>query len=217
MPTSAGTKVTDYKNAVPESVGVVTSDSLAAESLKGSGTFGEGNPHAAASKQPSHSTTTNTTDTSAATKLPPAVDAEAREAQEGWSETQQLQAGKGLGKEFGVGPTYNTNSGSGASSNFSSGAGGGATGGLVGGYAGADAKAQDPGLSKPKGKNLTESNDLEGKTPFSEVGTDSDPSRLAEQKLAQRNAQSGLDAGYPRTSVGQNGEHPYSALKDEAA
>jgi hypothetical protein len=98
------------KQEIPESVGVVTSDSLAGESLKEGGAFGEGNPHAAASKQPSAGTTTNNTDTSGATVLPPAVDAESREAQEGWSENAQLNAGKGLGKDAGVGPTYNATS-----------------------------------------------------------------------------------------------------------
>ncbi|KAF2643872.1 hypothetical protein P280DRAFT_219712 [Massarina eburnea CBS 473.64] len=207
MPTSAGTKVTDPHSTISESVGVVTSDSLAAESLKGSGSFGEGNVHAAASKQPSHSTTTNNTDTSGSTKLPPAADAEAREAQEGWSESQQLQAAKGLGKDAGIGPTYNVNTTGGNSS----------VGGPVGGYAGASEKAQVPGVGLPKGKNLTHLNDLEGKGQFGEVGTDSDPSRLAEQKLAQRNAHPGIDASNPKTSVGQDGGSTFSALKDESA
>ncbi|PVH97761.1 hypothetical protein DM02DRAFT_673905 [Periconia macrospinosa] len=107
MPTSAGTKVKDYTHAVPESVGVVTSDSLAAESLKNSGAFGSNNPKAAASMQPSHSTTTNTTDTSNARVLPPAPDAETRDAQLGRTADQELDEGVGHGKELGRGPTYN--------------------------------------------------------------------------------------------------------------
>jgi len=107
MPTSAGTKVTDYTHSVPESVGVVTSDSLAAESLKHSGAFGSNNPKAAASTQPSHSTTTNNADTSNAKELPPAPDAATRSAQLGRTADQMLDEGVGHGKELGRGPTYN--------------------------------------------------------------------------------------------------------------
>ena len=152
MPTSSGTKVlpspppsfnpkltTSQYTSTPatlnEPTGLVTSDSLAGESLTSGGSFASNNPHAAASKQPSASTTSNTTDTSNATKLPPAVDAEAREAQQGWSETSQLNAGKGLGKEAGVGPTYNVGGTKGASGGREFDASGGATA-PTGGYAG---------------------------------------------------------------------------------
>lgn len=51
---------------------MITSDSLAAESLRDGGNFASGD--AAASSQPSKSTTTNTTDTSGASVLEPASD-----------------------------------------------------------------------------------------------------------------------------------------------
>jgi hypothetical protein len=226
---SVGTKVTKdpaAKQEKPEAVGVVTSDSLAAESLKGSGSFGEGNPHAAASKQPSKSTTTNNTDTSGATTLPPAVDAEAREAREGWSEEQQLNAGKDLGKDAGIGPTYNVSTGSGAAG--SGGSGGyrgpgaafdasGADTAPTGGYAGAADQARAPGEFKPKGANLTETDNLEGKGAFPEVGTENDPARAAEQDLGKRNALPGGAAGGSKDLSGPGGDSKFSALGDEAA
>lgn len=196
---------------------MVTSDSLAAESLKGDGAFGQGNPHAAASKQPSHSTTTNTTDTSGATKLAPAVDAETREAQEGWSETQQLNTGRGLGKEAGVGPTYATKGSSGAGAGSHNSSSGGASAAPTGGYAGAAEQARDPGELKPKGKNLTETSNLEGKNVFGEIGSENDPARQAEQNFQMRDAQAGSDAAYPKDTSKQSGTHTYSALGEETA
>jgi hypothetical protein len=183
--------------------------------LKGDGSFGEGNPKAAASKQPSASTTTNNTDTSGARKLDPAVDAEARDAASGWSEQQQLSAGSGLGlgKESGVGPTYNKV--------------GGATGfgtstqppstnveEIQGGFAGAADAAQEPGVFKPKGKNVTEDPNLTGKTEFGAVGTNKDPSRQAELDLAKRNEAS---AGVGNKDGHQGGDSKFSGLSDEAA
>ena len=56
--------------------------------------------------QPSKSVNTNTTDTSGATQLDPAPDAEARQAKNDWKEETQLQAGSELG-----GPEYKTQGG----------------------------------------------------------------------------------------------------------
>ena len=189
-----GQKVTtDPASKIPiyEGVGTVTSDSLAGESLKGDGSFGEGNPKAAASNQPSSSTTTNTTDTSNATKLNPAVDAEARDAQAGWSEQQQISAGRGL-------------------SNVSSDTGDG----VSGGYAGAGDAARAPGELKPKGANITEDPELHGKREFGAIGTNKDPSRKAELEFAKK------DAHIPGVSSKgglQEGESKFSGLKDESA
>ncbi|KAF2262859.1 hypothetical protein CC78DRAFT_569490 [Lojkania enalia] len=220
MPSSAGQKVTTdprSKQELPEAVGVVTSDSLAAESLKGPGSFGEGNLHAAASKQPSDSTTTNTTDTSSATKLPAAPDAEAREAQQGWSETSQLNAGKGLGKETGVGPTYATTGASmgstgsgfnsmGSTGSASIGPGQGVTA-PTGSYAGSAELARDPGEFKPKGKNITEGG-FDSSNPNAsfnnDIGGKNDPGRVAEHQFQKEAAQSAYDAaGGPRQTGSQ--------------
>ncbi|KAF2686980.1 hypothetical protein K458DRAFT_416300 [Lentithecium fluviatile CBS 122367] len=215
--TSHGQKVTSdpaSKHAsAHEAVGVVTSDSLAAESLKGDGSFGEGNPKAAASKQPSKSTNTNNTDVSSATKLNPAVDAEAREAQEGWNETAQLNAGAGLGKDAGKGPTYATNT---STSGPLGGVPNSEGGNVTGGYAGAADQARDPGEFKPKGKGLTETDDLDGKTALGEVGTDQDPSRKAETDILKRDAMPGAAAAAKDTSA-QDGGSKFSGLSDEQA
>ena len=184
---------TDPASKIPiyEGVGTVTSDSLAGESLKGDGSFGQGNPKAAASNQPSASTTTNTTDISNATKLNPAVDAEARDAQAGWSEQQQISAGKGL-----------TGTSSGTSG-----------GGVTGGYAGAGDEARAPGELRPKGVNITEDPELHGKREFGAIGTNKDPARQAELEFAKRDASI---AGVSSKGSLQGGESKFSGLKDES-
>ncbi|KAF2654590.1 hypothetical protein K491DRAFT_659738 [Lophiostoma macrostomum CBS 122681] len=219
---SRGQKVTTdpaSKQEIPEAVGVVTSDSLAAESSA----FGEGNPKAATSKQPSRSTTTNNTDTSGATKLDPAPDAEAREAQQGWSESSQLNAGKGLGKEAGVGPTYATTTSSGGDSTSATGgvpgtdSSSGSSGVPIaptGGYA----AHRDPSELKPKGKNITEGGfdaDAPNASGTTEIGTDKDPGRVAEQNYQLRDAQPGGDAGAGPRQSGVTGTTAYDALSAE--
>jgi hypothetical protein len=205
------------RNPIQEGVGTVTSDSLAAESLKNDGDFGAGNPKAAASKQPSASTNTNNTDTSNATKLDPAVDAQAREAKDGWSEEQSLKAGKGLGKESGVGPTYNT---LGSSVNSSGDTRGVSTGsqvgadGVQGNIAPTGAHAQPHHVGGPKGANLTEDPNLHGKTVFGEIGTVQDPGRVAEQEFAKRAAASG---GVSNRDLAQGGDSKFSALERESS
>ncbi|KAJ4305559.1 hypothetical protein N0V90_001090 [Kalmusia sp. IMI 367209] len=207
---STGTKVTDPSATQPEPTGLITSDSLAAESLNASGAFAADDPHAAASKQPSKSTTSNTTDTSSATTLPPAVDAEAREAQEGWGEAAQLNAAKGLGKESGVGPTYNVGGSTGE---------GFSEGGFAptGGYAGASEQATGAGELRPHGANITEDTGLQGKSAFGEIGTENDPSRAAELEFAKRGALPGDATGGGKDLGGQDGGSKFSALEDERA
>jgi hypothetical protein len=181
---------TDPASKIPihEGVGTVTSDSLAGESLKGSGSFGEGNPKAAASKQPSSSTTTNTTDTSNATKLDAAVDAEARGAQEGWNEEKIMNSGKGLGSSSG-------------------GAAGTAPTGVAGTHV-------DPSVLQPRGANLTEDNNMSGNTKFGEIGTKDDPSRQAELKFAKADAAS---AAVENRDMAQGGDSKFSGLGDTSA
>lgn len=204
---------TDPQSKIPiyEGVGTVTKDSLAAESLQGSGSFGEGNPKAAASSQPSAGSTAANTDTSGARKLDPAVDAEARDAASNWSEQQQLSAGAGLGlgKEHGVGPTYNKVGGATGfgtstqppSSNVEE---------IQGGYAGAADKVreQEGGFKMP-GKNVTEDPNLTGKTVFGKIGTNKDPARVAEKELAKKAAAA--------SGGQQESGSKFSGLSDEAA
>lgn len=191
----------------------MTSDSLAAESLKNDGDFGAGNPKAAASQQPSSSSTATTTDTSNATKLDASVDAHAREAKEGWSEESSLKAGKGLGKESGVGPTYNA---LGSSVNSSGDTRGISTGsqvgadGVQGNIAPEAAYAHTHTGGGPKGANLTEDPDLKGKTVFGKIGTKQDPSRVAEAEFAKKAAAAtgGGDTG----DLAQGGDSKFSTL-----
>jgi len=199
---------TDPASKIPvhEGVGTVTSDSLAGESLKGDGSFGEGNPKAAASKQPSASTTTNTHDTSNATKLDAAVNAEARDAQQGWNEEKIMNSGKGLGKEAGVGPTYAV-AGGGASSGGAASAGTAPTGVAAG-------KNIDPSVLQPKGANLTEDPNMSGNTKFGEIGSKDDPSRQAELKLAKQAAAS---AAVENRDLAQGGDSKFSNLGDTNA
>lgn len=191
----------------------MTSDSLAAESLKNDGDFGAGNPKAAVSKQPSSSTTTNNTDVSNATKLDPSVDAHAREAKDGWSEESSLKAGKGLGKESGVGPTYNT---IGSSVNSSGDTRGVSTGsqvgadGVQGNIAPEAAYAHPHQVGGPKGANLTEDPNLKGKTKFGEIGTDQDPARVAEAEMAKKAAAASGDK-----DLSQGGDSKFSTLDAE--
>lgn len=77
----------------------MTSDSLAAESITSGGQFAVNSDARGPSSQPSHSTTTNNTDTSNAIQLDPAPDAEARQASEGWNETAQLNASRSLNQD----------------------------------------------------------------------------------------------------------------------
>ncbi|KAH7092060.1 hypothetical protein FB567DRAFT_516393 [Paraphoma chrysanthemicola] len=205
------------RNPIYEGAGTVTSDSLAAESLKNDGDFGSGNPKAAASNQPSASTNTNNTDTSSATRLDPAVDAHAREAQEGWSEESSIKASKGLGKESGVGPTYNS---IGSSVNSSGTTRGVSTtsqvgaDGVQGNIAPEAAYAHDRShdISKPAGTNITEDENLKGKTVFGEIGTKNDPGRLAEQEFAKRDAKV---SGVSDKDLAQGGDSKFSALDRE--
>jgi len=117
-----------------------------------------------------------------------------------------LDDAKGAGKDAGVGPTYNTTSGSGSAGNAAP----------TAGYAGGSEGARQPGELRPHGANITETEDLEGKTEFGEVGTDKDPGRAAELQREKRAALSGAAAGAKDTSA-QDGGSKFSTLGEEAA
>lgn len=138
----------------------MTSDSLAAESIQEGGSFAANSDARGPNSQPSYSTTTNTTDVSNATRLEPAPDAEARLASSEWSEAEQLNAGRKLGKESGVGPTYNS----------------------VGDSTNQSSEADVGDRFAPKGKNLQEGG-FDSSAPNasfnSDVGSKNDPGRAA--------------------------------------
>jgi hypothetical protein len=85
---------------------------------------------------------------------------------------------------------------------------------VTGGYAGAADQARNPGELKPKGKGLTETDNLEGKTAFGEIGTDLDPARKAETNILKRDAMPGAAASAKDTSA-QDGGSKFSGLSDE--
>ncbi|KAG9204242.1 hypothetical protein G6514_001315 [Epicoccum nigrum] len=215
-----GQKVTtdpESKQPIYEGAGEVTSDSLAAESLKSGGHFGEGNPKAsAASAQPSKGSTATNTDTSGARRLSPAPDAEARDASHGWSEQQQISAGSNLstGKEHGVGPTYNKVGGA-TGYGTSTQAPSSNVGEVQGGYAGADHKVlEKDGHFHMPGKNVHEDPNLSGKSEFGEIGTNKDPGRQAELDFAKRTAAGG---GVGSKGGATDDGSKFSGLSDEAA
>jgi len=72
--TTAPTDTAEANKVKIENPGTVTSDSLAAESIKQGGDFAADSSARGPSGPPSASTTTNTTDTSSATELPSAKD-----------------------------------------------------------------------------------------------------------------------------------------------
>ncbi|KKY17060.1 hypothetical protein UCDDS831_g06530 [Diplodia seriata] len=208
MPSSAGQKVSDpTAPPVSEGTGIVTSDSLAAESLKGDGSFAAGNPKSGVNPQSSAGTTANTTDTSAARTLNAAADAETRDAQSEWTEQAQLNAGSGL---TGKGPTYNK------TASATGNTGSSAAGTAPTAYSAGKLNEKD---QKPKGANLTEG-DIPDHAPNasfnSEIGTKNDPGRVAEQKMQRQAQQSGLDAAQPKDK-GDSGDQPYSVLKETSA
>lgn len=157
--------------------------------------------------QPSKSTTTNTTDTSGATRLEPAPDAEARQASEEWSENAALNTGLGQGKEGGGGA-------------------GGTSGGLsdttntaaVGGVAepGINPPSQ-PGEFKPAGKSITEGgfDAPEQSAQFPEPGSKNDPGRVALGGFQEENTPFSGGAGPREDKVSNDGQ--YDALKDTSA
>jgi hypothetical protein len=177
-------KSSDPADTIEESTGTILSDSLAAESLEQGGEDSFAGGHATASKQSARGTTTNNYDTSGATTLNSAPDAEARMATEEWSENAALKAGRGL-------------SSSDDSESYS-----GASGTSASGHAGPNKPAlsyDDPPQSKPRGQNLQEGgfDDSAPNASFNQdIGGKNDPGRLAEQKFAEDNARNAAASGF---------------------
>ncbi|KAK4506721.1 hypothetical protein PRZ48_000454 [Zasmidium cellare] len=214
MSSSAGQKVTTdpetLQNPKNENPGVVTSDSLAGESIQQGGSFAANSDARGPLGQPSHSTTTNTTDVSNATRLDPAPDAEARLANSEWSEAEQLNAGTKLGKESGVGPTYNASVGS--ATNSSSGNGAAAPG-----YASHPAPSQGDTFA-PKGKNIQEGG-FDSSAPNasfnSDVGSKNDPGRAALNQFEQENVPVAGGAGPRQGQI--DGQSTFDKLGGDAS
>ena len=116
--------------------------------------------------QPSRSTNTNNTDTSGATTLDAAPDAEARAAQEGWSETGALNAASGeSGIRSGLsgGSSQGQSGSSGPSSGGSYAAAAGGSSGPVGGSSSSAGSSGEPSLNDGNAPNSSYTTDIGGK------------------------------------------------------
>jgi len=236
MSSSSGTKVTKdpetFNNPKNENPGVVTSDSLAGESITSGGSFGANSDSRGPMDQPSSSTNTNNTDVSGATKLDAAPSADAREAQEGWSESAQLNAGRELGS--GGGPTYSDQASGGSLGSTSGGTLGGSSGGgsqntnpsstgSSGQGAAAPGYTSHPAPSmgddfKPKGQNLQEggfSSDDPNASFTTDIGGKNDPGRAALEGMQARDASAAGGAGPRESKISGDGQ--YDALDESAA
>jgi len=211
---SYGTKVTD-PNAPPikEGAGPVASDSLAAESTRQGGEFSKNRNSEPLSVAGSNSTFANT-NTSGATRLDPASDAEARMAQHDWEEERKLGAGSasyptgagGQAKDLAVENTQGSSQTGGASSKA----------GTAPSYVNAQFVKYPGG---PKGRDLTEggfeSNDKKNASFNSEIGTEKDPGRLAEQKMQRENAATAEDTTTSRQN-GVSGDNVFEPLGSDS-
>lgn len=201
----------DPKNEGP---GVVTSDSLAGQSVKEGGSFAANSDTRGPMSQPSSSTTTNTTDTSGATVLSAAPTAEAREASAGWNESAQLNAGRNLGS--GAGPTYSAQASGGAGDAGLPPPGSG-QGAAAPGYASHPAPSMGDNFL-PKGQNLHEggfSSDDPNASYTSDIGGQNDPGRAALGAFEARDVPVSAGAG----ARGQNvsGEGQFNKLDETSA
>jgi len=208
---SKGTKVNEPHNIIEESTGAVASDSLAADSTRADGVFSENRGREPQGVSGSNSTFANT-NTTGATRLDPASDAEARMAEEDWAEEKKLGSGStsypdaagGQSKGLAVEDTRGSYETGGSSSNA--------------GTAPSYVDSQGVDVGGPKGKNLTEggfeSNDKNNASFNSEIGSKNDPGRAAEAKFQRANADAAGDAGFPRQK-GTTGNSAYDTLDPE--
>ncbi|KAI9759509.1 MAG: hypothetical protein M4579_002268 [Chaenotheca gracillima] len=228
MSSSAGTKVTSdperYQNPTKEGPGAITSDSLAADSSRSGGAFSE-NRNAEPQGVSSHSTTSNNTNTSGATTLPPAPDAETRQNAVDENTAGNAKGSAGLKYAEGAGGQGNFAGQHSAEYGYSGGPtsakqtqqpGGSGSSNIAPGptYVGADVTGQ-PRDAKPKGKNLTEggfSSDDPNASFNNEIGTKNDPGRLAEGVFQRSVAESGPDAGGGPRQKGVDGNQPFDVL-----
>jgi len=183
-------------NPKVEKPGTVTSDSLAAESANSGGDFAS-NTNPSVLSQPSRSSTAANTDTSGATTLQPAPDAEARLAQEGWSESASIKAGRDL--DTVGGKPYNTTTGSGVNV------------GEAPSYVNSNSQA---GAKAPHGKNITEGgfdSDAPNASFNNDIGGKNDPGRAALGEFQKTNAETLEDAGMADKNKG-SAENSFSAL-----
>jgi hypothetical protein len=191
---------------------MVTSDSLAADSIRAGGDFGANQKSTGISDQPSRGFTGKTTDTSGAREL------------SGEDDTTQSELDSDIkyGKDAGVGPTYNTRDTSNYA-NTSATEGDGTNYGGQGGVAPTSMwNNTDEKVYKPKGANLKEGGEITGDEPNesfrAEIGSKNDPGLAAENKMARMNADAASASGFKRDSgLASESGVGYDTLRDEEA
>ncbi|MCJ1359365.1 MAG: hypothetical protein MMC33_009367 [Icmadophila ericetorum] len=224
---------TDPRSQIPiqEGAGAVASDSLAAESTRSGGGFGENRDSTPLAVEGSKSTLNNT-DISAATTLPPAADSADRESRfgaEGLSNdvsgpggAKYAEATGGQGKFSGVhnqdGYYGGPSDGGVAASSAGGTSGTSAAGG--GSVSGSGSSSVDPAPTyvtsqyvdpgKPKGKNLTEggfdSDDKNNASFNADIGSENNPGRAAELNF-QKQAASNVGSGPRQSEIIGDGQY----------
>jgi hypothetical protein len=193
---------------IDEGAGAIASDFLAAESTREGGKFGDNRNSEPQGVAGANSTFANT-NTSGATQLDPAPDAEARSPDSGPYPSSLGGQAKDLAVE-------NT-------SGSSDTALGGTSSDCV---APSYINSQFLDGGRPKGKNLTEggfdSDDRKNASFTSEIGSKDDPGRLAEEKFVRENADAADAAGMPRLQGGSGGsggssDNTYGVLDGETS
>jgi hypothetical protein len=220
------------ENPIVEAAGVITSDSLAAESSTQHGKFAE-NRDSAPSAVPSKSSTAANTDTSAATVLPAASDAAhrgdagealptpkpkaAQSREHHPADTASHPAAHSTSKS--THPKTNPHHGStktDAEKQKLNEEHGHVP--IAPSYVQTGHVARDDPHNKPHGKGLKEVQEFEGgdgkNASFTtDIGGERDPGRVAEQAFERANAVPGFEAG--RRQKGVDGKGQYDALKDD--
>ncbi|KAL2073407.1 hypothetical protein VTL71DRAFT_10731 [Oculimacula yallundae] len=203
-----GQKVTD-PNApqIREGAGAVASDSLAADSTRSGGDFSQNRNSEPQGVSGANSTFANE-NTSGARRIDPAVDAEARMAEDDWAEEKKLGAAtSSTTYPDAVGGQRGSNAESGGSENRT-------------GTAPSYVNSQFNDTAGPKGKNLHEggfeSRDANNASFNSEIGSKNDPSRLAEREFQRQNADFDGIAGMPK-QAGSLEDNTYETLKRDAS
>jgi len=207
-------------NPKNENPGVVTSDSLAAESINEGGSFGANSDSRGPGPQPSYSTTTATTDVSSATRLEPTTNARSRvgEGEEAGLEDRAMGSRDALGRgETESAPLIsstggNTMGGTGPGPQTSSSSTGGSAPTQT-----SSASVEGYGEnSRPKGQNITEGGfdpNLPNASRNTDIGSKNDPGRAGLQDLQNANTPFAGGAGPSESEITNTTK--YDALDGE--
>lgn len=221
------------KNPIEEPSGPVADDSLAAQSVRQGGRFAE-NRGAEPMGVSGNQSTLNNADTSAATTLPSAPVGALREDRSRKEKYPEALGGQGnfpgkhlpetgytggstaakqqMGLHAGEYPASQkmNQATAGGSSQYDAGQAPSYVADVTDGYQ----------HQKPHGKNITEggfsSNPDKNASFTSDIGSEQDPGRAAENKFQRTTMESGLDAGNPRQKSVET-QHPYQALDEQRA